>query len=82
MRLGCHDEYPENGRMFYIDDSEHSQFSTMQHFVIRPANRSDFDTVYSFVCELENEVFDRAEMKRCFEICLNRENSYYLVAFA
>jgi (aminoalkyl)phosphonate N-acetyltransferase len=53
----------------------------MNNITIRPATPSDFDAIYTFVCGLEDEVFDKEEMKRCFDHCLKQENHHYLIAF-
>jgi len=52
----------------------------MNDLVIRPATPDDFDAIYTFVCGLEEQVFDKAELRQCYEVCLAAENSYYLIA--
>ncbi len=52
----------------------------MADLTIRPATFSDFDAIYSFVCGLEETIFDKDELRRCYESCLNKENHYYLIA--
>lgn len=48
----------------------------------RQANLKDFDAIYEFVCGLENERFDKALLKQCYEVCLDTPNTHYLVATA
>lgn len=47
---------------------------------IRPVQEKDFEAIYRFVCNLEEQIFDKDELKTCFDICLNLANHHYLIA--
>lgn len=47
---------------------------------IRPVQETDFEAIYRFVCNLEEQIFDKDELKTCFDICLNLANHHYLIA--
>jgi len=47
---------------------------------IREANLSDVDSIYDFVCALENEVFDKAAFKSLYEANLGKAHHHYLLA--
>jgi PhnO protein len=47
---------------------------------IRPARESDFDTLYSMLCELEDLVLDREAFSETFKLNLSNENIRYLIA--
>ena len=47
---------------------------------IRNAEFKDLDTIYNFICELENEVFDYQTFKSIFEENLLNQNYVYYVA--
>ena len=46
----------------------------------RKAILSDADIVYSFVCDLENEVFDKSTFKALYEGNLAKPHHHYLLA--
>ena len=52
----------------------------MSDIIIRLATPADFDAIYDFVCDLENERFNKELLKPCYEICLIGEYNHYLVA--
>ncbi|MEP1095460.1 MAG: GNAT family N-acetyltransferase [Cyclobacteriaceae bacterium] len=52
----------------------------MSQIEIRRAQNSDFEDIYTFICELENETFDRDQQKRILEESLLNIKNVYLVA--
>ena len=52
----------------------------MNHILTRPATIKDFDHIYDFVCGLENERFDKALLRQCYDACLHTANTHYLLA--
>lgn len=54
----------------------------MTNILIAPATPDDFDAIYGFLCELEEEVFDKEEMRGYYEQCLALPHHIYLIAFA
>ena len=52
----------------------------MAEVTIRSARLSDFDSVYTFVCELEEQQFDKETLRPLFANCLEKENHIYLIA--
>jgi (aminoalkyl)phosphonate N-acetyltransferase len=48
--------------------------------IIRNAEPKDLDTIFNFICELENEVFDYQLFKGIFEENLQNSNYVYYVA--
>ena len=47
---------------------------------IRKANLNDFNSVHSFVNDLEETAFETESIKRAFELNINNPNSIYLIA--
>jgi PhnO protein len=47
---------------------------------IRPVIPKDFEAVYRFICNLEEAIFDRDELKTCFDACLSLPHHHYLIA--
>lgn len=47
---------------------------------IRDISASDFDAVFTFVCGLEEQVFDRLQMQEHFLTCINLPYHIYLIA--
>ncbi len=52
----------------------------MNDVQIRPAATKDFDAIYEFVCSLEDERFDKALLRQCYEVCLDTANTHYVMA--
>ncbi len=52
----------------------------MDNILTRQATITDFDAIYDFVCDLENEHFDKALLRQCYDACLDTYNTHYLVA--
>ena len=52
----------------------------MDNILIRPATITDFDAIYTFVCGLEDEQFDKTVMQQCYAICLDATHHHYLIA--
>lgn len=52
----------------------------MADFNIRAARLSDFDSIYRFVCGLEEQEFDKETLRPMFEACLENDNHIYLIA--
>ena len=52
----------------------------MDNVLIRPATITDFDAIYDFVCGLEDEQFDKSEMRQCYVTSLYPPHRHYLVA--
>lgn len=52
----------------------------IQELKIREADHSDFDTIYHFVNELEETVFDIEPMKKAFEHNISNPDAIYLIA--
>ncbi len=52
----------------------------MTDFSLRKASMKDFGSVYSMVCELEEEQFDRTIFKNIFKTNLANPNIHYVVA--
>ncbi len=50
--------------------------------IIRPATLSDADHIFQFVCELEEQVFDRALFNKYYKLNISNENNIYLVSEA
>jgi len=53
----------------------------MSNVDIRPVTLNDFETVYSFVCSLEEEELNLAQFRQCFDICLTIPHNHYYLAF-
>ena len=47
---------------------------------IREATNKDFDSVYGFVCELQNKTFDRKLLEQLYDLNVTNEDNIYLVA--
>lgn len=47
---------------------------------IRRARAKDFESVYQFICELQNKVFDHAILKRLYLENIHKKENFYLVA--
>lgn len=47
---------------------------------IREATIDDFDTVYQFICELQNKAFDREEMNKLYIQNIAQKDNIYLIA--
>lgn len=41
---------------------------------IRPANHADFESIYAFITELENQTFERQQLNTVFLDNLNNRN--------
>lgn len=52
----------------------------MDQLTIRKVEDYDFESVYRFVCELENEVFDKAQQRRIFMENIENPVYFYLIA--
>ena len=52
----------------------------MSNIIIRPATQNDADAIYGFVCDLEDEEFDKAAFDTCYQLCLAGAKNHYLVA--
>lgn len=52
----------------------------MDQLTIRTVEPNDFESVYRFVGELEQEVFDKAGQKRIFLENIENPNYFYLIA--
>jgi PhnO protein len=54
----------------------------MGNLLIRQATINDFEAIYKFVCGLENTVFDKEVIRKCYDTCLAGENNHYFIAEA
>lgn len=52
----------------------------MDGLLVRNVVLEDFDSIYRFVCELEDQIFDKQEMRACFDACIEAANHIYLLA--
>ncbi len=52
----------------------------MNNVTTRPATLADFDAIYEFVCGLEEQRFDKAALRQCYEVTFSMPYSHYLVA--
>lgn len=53
----------------------------MNTISVRLATIDDFDSIYTFVCGLEETIFDKEAMRKCYDICLSGNNNFYFIAF-
>lgn len=52
----------------------------MEEVSIRPAQSGDIDTIYKYICELEEEKLDKNTFEKIFNENLTRDDIYYFVA--
>ena len=52
----------------------------MADVTIRDVLLSDFDTIYRFVCGLEETEFDKEALRAVFQACFAADNHIYLIA--
>ena len=52
----------------------------MVEMKIRSVQLTDFDSIYRFVCGLEEQEFDKEALRPMFQACLENDNHIYLIA--